>query len=98
MRLILAAHAHRNGFAMDASDCRTESADTVDWSRTDLGPYAQWPHELRLTVDILLNTPLPMLLVWGKSRILVFNDAYAALPAAARAHAPGGTVPAVWPP
>ena len=69
---------------MDASDSRTESADTVDWSRTDLGPYAQWPHVLRLTVDILLNTPLPMLLVWGKSRILVFNDAYAALPASAR--------------
>jgi CheY-like chemotaxis protein len=72
-------------------------AASADWSGSDLGPLASWPAPLRLCVDIVLNTPLPMLLVWGARRIVVFNDAYAALGGARHPRAPGGRVPAVWP-
>ncbi|RSZ59919.1 response regulator [Massilia atriviolacea] len=70
---------------------------SADWSTSDLGEPGAWPGALRLCVDIVLNTPLPMLLVWGPRRVVVFNDAYADLAGARHPRAPGGRVPAVWP-
>ncbi|NML60933.1 response regulator [Massilia sp. RP-1-19] len=65
---------------------------TCDWQATQLGARAGWPYALRLSVDILLNTPLPMLLAWGDGPVVVFNDAYGRLAGAiapgARAGAP----------
>ena len=69
----------------------------IDWSLTDLGERARWPQPLRLAVDIVLNCPFPMLLVWGADRVTVFNDAYATLAGPGHAQAPGGKVPALWP-
>jgi CheY-like chemotaxis protein len=73
-------------------------AQTPDWRATDLGERAQWPHTLRLATDIMLSTPCPMLLVWGERRIVLFNDAYAAMAGPRHAPAPGGKIPAVLPP
>ncbi|MDQ1922501.1 response regulator [Massilia pseudoviolaceinigra] len=70
---------------------------SADWSTTDLGDPLAWPGTLRLCVDIVLNTPLPMLLLWGPRRIVVFNNAYADLAGPRHPRAPGGRVPAVWP-
>ncbi|MES2299186.1 MAG: response regulator [Pseudomonadota bacterium] len=77
----------------------TQGAGTAsyDWSETDLGDFALWPHTLRLTVDILLASPQPTLLVWGARRVVIYNDAYAALAGPHHAPAPGGGVPALWP-
>lgn len=72
-------------------------AASADWSNTDLGVPESWSAPLRLCVDIILNTPLPMLLLWGPRRIVVFNDAYAGLAGSRHPRAPGGRVPAVWP-
>lgn len=68
-----------------------------DWSRTALGDAANWPPSLRLTIDILLNSPQAMLLMWGREQIMVYNDAYAALIGLPSLHAPGAQVPAVQP-
>ncbi len=78
---------------------RTDSAPSpsIDWSRTALGARDGWPPCLRLTVDILLNTPLPMLLMWGREQIMVYNDAYAALIGLASLRAPGASVPSMQP-
>lgn len=62
------------------------AAADYDWQATQLGARAGWPHALKLSVDILLNTPLPMLLAWGDEPVVVFNEAYARL---AGAEAPG---------
>jgi CheY-like chemotaxis protein len=70
---------------------------SFDWSATDLGNRAAWPASLRLTVDILLATPAPMLLLWGPDRVAVFNQAYADLAGSRHTTAPGGKVPALWP-
>jgi CheY-like chemotaxis protein len=70
---------------------------SFDWSNSDLGNRASWPASLRLTVDIVLATPSPMLLVWGPDRIVVFNEAYATLAGSRHAQAPGGKTPALWP-
>jgi len=68
-----------------------------DWSRTALGEPAGWPLPLRLTVDILLNSPTAMLLMWGPEQIMVYNDAYAALIGLSSLRAPGGGVPSIQP-
>ena len=69
----------------------------VDWSATDLGPASTWPASLQLAVDLVHNTPLPMLLLWGPRRIAVFNAAYAAFAGLRAASVPGGNVPAMLP-
>ena len=68
-----------------------------DWSQTALGTPAGWPASLRLTLDILLNSPLPMLLMWGREQVMVYNDAYAALLGMPSLKAPGGSVPSIQP-
>ena len=68
-----------------------------DWSRSALGDPAGWPPSLRLTVDILLNSPLAMLLMWGPEQIMVYNDAYSALIGLSSLRAPGGGVPSIQP-
>jgi len=68
-----------------------------DWSRTALGDPAGWPPGLRVTVDILLNSPHAMLLMWGGEQIMVYNDAYAELIGLPGLRAPGGGVPSMRP-
>lgn len=68
-----------------------------DWSRSAVGSPARWPPALRLTVEIMFNTPLPMLLCWGPQRAVLFNEAYAGLAGPGHASAPGGAVPALLP-
>jgi CheY-like chemotaxis protein len=72
-------------------------AGDVDWSRTALGDAAGWPPSLRLTLDIVFNSPLPMLLCWGAERVVLFNEAYADLAGPSHPAAPGGSVPAMLP-
>lgn len=68
-----------------------------DWQSSELGACAGWPPTLRLAVDIVLDSPWPMLLLWGPRRIAVFNTAYAALAGPHHPRAPGGTAPALIP-
>ena len=75
----------------------TGLAGTHDWSQSALGAAETWPPALRLTVDIMFNTPLPLLLCWGPQRAVLFNEAYASLAGPGHAPAPGGAVPALLP-
>ena len=68
-----------------------------NWAATSLGPMAGWTPALRTTVDIVLNTPLAMVLMWGPEHVMIYNDAYAAIAGARHPAALGGTVPATWP-
>lgn len=80
---------------MHSSD--TAAPPSPDWSRTALGDPALWPLNLRVTVDILLNSPQAMLLMWGAQQIMVYNDAYAELIGLPGLRAPGGAVPSMQP-
>lgn len=68
----------------------------MDWSRTDVGQPDSWPLPLRVATDILLNSPLPALVMWGRQQIMLFNRAYATL-ADLPSPPPGGKVPAMQP-
>ncbi|MVW62337.1 response regulator [Massilia sp. NEAU-DD11] len=74
------------------------SSSSYDWSASRLGEPQQWPQALRLAADVMFNTPLPMLLVWGRDMTMLFNDAYGALAGPAYGRAPGSGVPPVMPP
>lgn len=68
------------------------------WSDSAVGEPHLWPHGLRLSVDIMLNSPLAATLMWGPQQAMLFNDAYVALHGAKHLQAPGGKVPAMLAP
>jgi PAS domain S-box-containing protein len=54
-----------------------ERIRAFDWSRTPLGPIADWPQSLRTAVGLLVAAPGPMVLLWGQQGVLIYNDGYA---------------------
>jgi len=47
-----------------------------DWAATPLGPIESWPQCLKTTVNTLLLSPVPIVLLWGDDGIMLYNDAY----------------------
>jgi PAS domain S-box-containing protein len=47
-----------------------------DWSKTPLGPMADWPESLKISVSICLSSRFPMFVWWGPHLINIYNDAY----------------------
>ncbi|UUZ54873.1 hypothetical protein LP419_02395 [Massilia sp. H-1] len=45
-----------------------------------------------MCIDILLDAPWPLLLVWGERKVVVYNAAYAALAGPDHPDAPGARV------
>ncbi|WP_065310431.1 PAS domain S-box protein [Janthinobacterium psychrotolerans] len=68
-----------------------------DWSATSLGPMDGWSASLRTSVDIVLNSPMAMVLMWGPRHVMIYNDEYIKIAAGRHPAALGGTVPEVWP-
>src|SRR5438067_2068145 len=50
-----------------------------DWAATPVGPMADWPRNLRQTVDICLASQFPMIVLWGPKLIQIYNDGYRAI-------------------
>ncbi|WP_420470855.1 ATP-binding protein [Brevundimonas sp. FT23042] len=48
-----------------------------DWSHTPIGPIEGWPQSLLTAVGMLIAAPNPMVLLWGTSGVLIYNDGYA---------------------
>ena len=49
---------------------------SMDWSRTPIGNYDNWPKSLQATISIMLNTHFAMSIAWGKDLTQLYNDAY----------------------
>ena len=49
---------------------------TFDWAATGLGPIDLWPQSLKTATDILLQTPVPIVMLWGPDGVMIYNDAY----------------------
>ncbi|VXD23132.1 putative Histidine kinase [Planktothrix serta PCC 8927] len=49
---------------------------TQDWSQTLLGPRSLWPQSLRTALSLILNSPNPLFIWWGKEYANLYNDAY----------------------
>jgi CheY-like chemotaxis protein len=68
----------------------------VDWLRTDVGHPDGWPLTLRVAADLMLNSPLPTVVMWGRQQIMLLNAAYTAL-SGLPTQPPGGRIPAMQP-
>jgi PAS domain S-box-containing protein len=62
-------------FLVAAGEMPARIAD-FDWSSTPLGPISTWPECLRTTIGIVVRSSVPMVLLWGPSGIMIYNDAY----------------------
>lgn len=47
------------------------------WEETPLGPVAEWPAALRISVSALINNAFPGCLCWGPDLTMIYNDAFA---------------------
>jgi PAS domain S-box-containing protein len=71
----------------DADAPAGERIRAFDWAGTPLGPMDTWPEALRFALDMCLRSALPAALYVGGDRLLLHNDAWAAM--VGRAPAPG---------
>ena len=68
-----------------------------DWSRTSLGPIDGWPQSLKTTVETLLLSPVPIVLLWGRDGVMIYNDAYSLFAAGRHPRLLGSKVREGWP-
>lgn len=47
-----------------------------DWSRTSLGPVENWSAPLKTATALLLQSPVPIVMLWGDDGVMIYNDAY----------------------
>ena len=68
-----------------------------DWSSHPLGPPASWHPTLRSTIALCLNSSIPTCVYWGPELRLLYNDAWAPIPAERHPGALGRPAAEVWP-
>jgi PAS domain S-box-containing protein len=49
----------------------------LDWSGTALGPVEDWPQSLRSALSVCLGSRFPIVIYWGASCTVLYNDSYA---------------------
>jgi PAS domain S-box-containing protein len=70
---------------------------SLDWRSCALGSAADWPSHLKLAVQLMLDTPEPVCILWGPDAILFYNDAYVPLLFVRHPAALGRSFAEVWP-
>jgi len=69
----------------------------MDWTRSPLGPASTWPQSLRTAVDIVIHSPMPMLLLWGSQLTQIYNDGFALLAGSKHPQGFGQPTHQIWP-
>ncbi|MEA3113547.1 MAG: hypothetical protein QOG58_3346, partial [Caballeronia sp.] len=47
-----------------------------DWSTSPLGPLEGWSTTLTGTIALILQSPVPIVTLWGVDGVMLYNDAY----------------------
>ena len=68
-----------------------------DWSHSLLGQCPGWTATLRTTVDMLLACQFPMVLLWGKDLVQIYNDGYRAVMGIKHPQGMGQATQDCWP-
>ncbi|SDO84789.1 hypothetical protein SAMN04489798_4011 [Pseudomonas arsenicoxydans] len=68
-----------------------------DWNRTELGNIEAWPRSLCSAVQLLLASPLPMVMLWGRAGYMIYNDAYSVFAGGRHPYLLGSPVELGWP-
>ncbi len=49
--------------------------ESMDWSKSTLGPIASWPMSLHIILSAVLNSRFPMFVFWGPDHYCFYNNA-----------------------
>ncbi|MGY4495923.1 PAS domain-containing protein [Pseudomonas sp. TE3610] len=74
-----------------------ELLEQLPWRDSPLPAPDQWPQSLRTAVDIVVHSPMPMLLLWGPQLCQLYNDGFAVLAGTNHPRAFGQPVDLIWP-
>lgn len=72
-------------------------ARSIDWAATPLGPIELWPLELRIMSSMILGSPHPAALYWGREYVAIYNEAYISLAGQKHPRLMGSRYQDVWP-
>lgn len=67
-----------------------------DWAATPLGPVETWPAPLRAAVNLMVNAPECMFMVWGEEVTFLYNDVYAPILGPRAPGALGASMRVLW--
>ncbi|MCF4998928.1 PAS domain-containing protein [Pseudomonas syringae] len=90
-------------FLSDSHGCAGWGGDMAsrirafDWSGTELGPIQSWPASLYSAVQLMLASPLPMVMLWGRAGHMIYNDSYSAFAGGRHPYLLGTPVELGWP-
>jgi hypothetical protein len=51
-----------------------------DWAATPLGPIEAWPQSLKTATGLIVQSSVPIVMLWGREGVMIYNDAAAATP------------------
>ena len=68
-----------------------------DWAGTALGPIGSWPQSLRAVVAMIVNSQVPIVLLWGERGHMLYNDAYSQFAGSRHPELLGREVRSGWP-
>ena len=74
-----------------------ERIRAFDWHSHPLGPPAQWPPALRMAISLCLHSSFPTAIYWGPDFHLLYNDAWAPIPAEKHPQVLGKPAREAWP-
>ncbi|MFR0690816.1 ATP-binding protein [Enterobacterales bacterium AE_CKDN230030158-1A_HGKHYDSX7] len=69
-----------NSGGLNSSSAMAPLIRQHDWAASPLGPMEQWPAILKGILEVGLNSRLPVCIYWGPEFILLYNDAWSAIP------------------
>ena len=87
------------GPALQFLDHAGEMAERIrgfSWNSHPLGPPEHWPQPLKFALDMALASSFPAALYWGAEMYLLYNDAWAPIPADRHPWALGRPGAEVW--
>ncbi|MET0338346.1 MAG: PAS domain S-box protein, partial [Caulobacter sp.] len=91
----LDAGADRPAFLKGGGQCADIIADR-DWAATPLGAIETWPSCLTNAVALLLRSQVPIVMLWGREGVMLYNDAYSSFAGARHPRLLGSNVREGW--
>jgi PAS domain S-box-containing protein len=67
------------------------------WEKTALGPASGWPAHIKTLTSVALSSDLAMVMLWGPSGVMIYNDAYAEFAGGRHPQLLGSDVLLGWP-
>lgn len=68
-----------------------------NWEGTSLGSISVWPESLVTSVNLVLQSPVPVVMLWGPDGVMIYNDAYSVFAGKRHPGLLGSAVAEGWP-